>query len=104
MAQRITWIKASISLAAMGTILVILFAVMSNPFNTIIGYVDDEAENMEVSSDVDPFLDMLITIFGTVFAISFLGLAMWFFLSSHQREHEQYPEDQVYRRPPGGQW
>jgi len=95
------WIKASIALATFGTILVILFSVMSGPFDFFIDQIDDESSKMNISSDVDPFLSMVQLIFGTVFAISMFGLVVWFFLGSHQDEHEQYTE-QVFRRPPGG--
>jgi len=98
------WIKASIALASMGTILVILFAVMSSPFEDLIDMIDEEATEIGIDSDVDPFLTMVTTIFGTVFAISMLGLVMWFFLGSHEDEHEQYPTERVYRSPPGGHW
>ena len=100
--QRISWMKASLGLATMGTIIVILFIVLNNPFNTIIDMIDEEATDFGVSSDVDPFLTMILTIFGLVFALSMAGLITWFFLSSHETEHEQYTEDSPYQNPPGG--
>lgn len=51
---------------------------------------------MNISSDVDPMLTMYQTVFSLVFAISMIGLIAWFFLGSHEEEHEDY----LRRRPP----
>jgi len=175
--RRPDWIKASIALIAMGSITVILFAVISNPFGEIIDKIDEEATDLDmivndhfdvvnpatnevcvltdtptsiksvkvqhkithewqtvdsadyslvdktvtvddsaldtnssiigikyikgsVGTEIDPFLTMLQTIFGVTFALSLIGLILWFFLGSHEEEHEDYIKSR--QRPPGG--
>jgi len=96
------WTKASIALATMGTIIIILFIVLSNPFDIITTMIQDEADDFGVGSDVDPFITMITTVFGITFSLSMIGLIIWFALGSHQTEHEHYPDQSPYRRPPGG--
>ena len=57
--EKPNWIVASISLGAFGAIIVILFAVMSGPFSDITDMITEQSENMDVDSDVDPFISMI---------------------------------------------
>ena len=98
--ERPNWIVASISLGAFGAILVILFAVMSGPFGDVTDMIGEQSENFNVSGSVDPFLTMIATVFGTVFALAMIGLIAWFFLGSQREEHDDYVSSR--HRPPGG--
>jgi FlaG/FlaF family flagellin (archaellin) len=57
-----------------------------------------------VGEEITPLITMFQTVFSVVFAISMIGLITWFFLGSHEEEHEQYIQER--KRPPGGseQW
>ncbi len=90
------WIVASISLGAFAAILIILFSVMTGPFNTVMDQIGDSAEKLDVEDEVDPFLSLYLTVFGLIFILSMIGLIAWYVLGSHREEYDE----QVYRRGP----
>jgi len=85
-----SWAKVSVGLATFGFINMILFITLSAPIGTIFGMVEDEATKMDVDSDVTPILNNLRTVFGLTFVLSMLGLGVWFFFGSHEKEYEEY--------------
>jgi len=83
------WVKASIGLAVFSFINLMLFIVLSNPFELVLTTIGQEATNMNINGSVSPFLVSLRTIFGITFVLSAIGAIIWFFLGSHQDEYEQ---------------
>ena len=82
--------KASLGLASFGFITVVLFIVLSQPFEDIIDAVDDQGEEFGVDSYIHEYLNNLKTIFGLVFVFSLVGLIVWFILGAGREEYEQY--------------
>ena len=90
------WITASISLGAFAAIIFILFSVMSGPFGDVIDSIGDSADEMNVEDEVDPFLELYLTVFALIFILSMIGLIAWYILGSHREEYDE----EVYRRGP----
>jgi len=84
------WTKASVGLATFGFINMVLFVTLSLPVGQIFDMVDEQANISGVSSDVNPFISMLRTVFGLMFVLSMLGLVIWFLLGAHEEEYEEY--------------
>jgi len=82
--------KGAIGLAVFAFINLVLFIVLSNPFGLIMDIISAEATNMNIASDVNPFLNNFRTVFGIVFVFSFVGLIVWFILGAHRQEYESY--------------
>lgn len=82
------WVKASIGLATFSFINLVLFIAISNPFELVMSNIDTEAQNMNVSNDVSPFINNLRTIFGITFVLSAIGAILWFILGTHKDEYE----------------
>jgi FlaG/FlaF family flagellin (archaellin) len=93
------WIQTSSYTITDDTLTVQSSAMTSNTTSIQVKYIKGN-----VSAEIDSFITMFQTVFGTVFALSMIGLIMWFFLGSHEEEHEQYVQER--KRPPGGseQW
>jgi len=89
------WIQTSSYTIVDDTLTVQSSAMTSNTTSIQVKYIKGN-----VSAEIDSFITMFQTIFGTVFALSMIGLIMWFFLGSHEEEHEQYVQER--KRPPGG--
>jgi len=101
-----SWVKASLGLATFSFINLVLFIVLSNPFNMILTKVDEEAQQIDdtnvpsfsYSGKVAPFLNSLATLFGLMFLFSFVALIIWFFLGAHREEYEEYPQHDEFGR------
>lgn len=83
------WMKASIGLATFGFINLVLFIVLSGPFEQVLGTLSEESVKLGIEDDVNPFYDIWRTVFGVSFVLSMFGLAVWFFLGAHQSEYEE---------------
>lgn len=85
-----SWVKASIGLVVFAFINLVLFIVLSQPTTTIFNTVSDQSVKFHVDSQVNPIINMLRTVFGLTFVLSMVGLVVWFFLGSHEKEGEEY--------------
>jgi len=68
----------------------VLFIALSNPFGLVMDTVSNEAEHLNVSSSVNPFISNLRMIFGLTFVLSAAGTVLWFILGAHKDEYEEY--------------
>jgi len=95
-----SWLRQSVGFATLAFITMVLFIVLSNPYDMLIDTVEDESqeyiEQDTIDSSIAPFLNTLRMVFGLVFVLSMVGLVLGIFLKSHESEYEEYPED--YRR------
>lgn len=95
-----SWLKQSIVFGVFAFIIMVLFIVLSNPFNFVIDEVENEStgylDSETVDDHISPFLNTLRTIFGLVFVLGFFSLIIGIFLVTHKDEYEEYPEE--YRR------
>lgn len=90
-----SWVKQSLGLASFAFINLVLFIVISTPFNNIL-VMTEEVANDTLDQDVldrsiAPFYGYLRTIFGLCFTFSMFGLILGFFLQSHKDEYEEHP-------------
>lgn len=101
------WAKASLGLAIFGFINLLLFIILSSPFNIVLNTLSDEAGNIAEykwnesqgksvptgkslnNSGMHHFYGMLRTVFGVTFLLSMFGVIIWFFLGTHEEEFEQ---------------
>jgi len=93
-----SWARTSVAIATFGFINLVLFIVLSSPMGSIFGLVEEQAEEMDIASDVNPMIDMWQTVFGFTFVASMVGLIVWFFLGSHEEEFDEYSNDNYRRR------
>jgi hypothetical protein len=94
-----SWARTSVAIVTFGFVNLVLFIVLSTPIGNIFGLVEDQADEMGISGDVDPIINMWRTVFGFTFVASMIGLIVWFFLGSHEEEYEEYSlNDQWQRR------
>jgi len=92
-----SWLKQAVGFATFSFILMVIFIVLSSPYNMLLDTVKNESEEY-VSSDtldnsITPFLNTLRTIFGLLFALSMVSLVIGIFLKAHEDEYEEYPEN-----------
>ena len=92
-----SWAKVSVGLAVFAFINLVMFIALSNPFETVLGYLEDQADiydrnndNATVGDDIAGHYGMLRTVFGLTFVLSMVGLGVWFFLGAHEDEYQQY--------------
>lgn len=88
--EKSNWTKASVSLAIFGFINIVLFIALSSLVGQVFDMVDEQANITGVSSDVSPIIGMLRTVFGLMFVLSMIGLAVWFIMGGHEEEFEEY--------------
>ena len=92
-----SWAKVSVGLAVFAFINLVMFIALSNPFETVLGYLEDQADiydandgSSTVGDDIAGHYSMLRTVFGLTFVLSMVGLGVWFFLGAHEDEYQQY--------------
>lgn len=76
----------------------ILFIAFSGPFGLILGYIEDESDEIiegnyksaDYRNKVNGYLNNFRMIFGLMFTASAIGLIIWFFLGTHEVEGEEY--------------
>ena len=91
-----SWAKVSVGLAVFAFLNLMIFIAMSNPFETVLGYMEDQADiydnahGSHVSENISGHFNMLRTIFGMTFVLSMVALGVWFFLGAHEDEYQQY--------------
>jgi len=93
-----SWARTSVAIVTFGFINLVLFIVLSAPIGNIFGLVEDQADEMGISSDVDPIINVWRTVFGFTFVASMIGLVVWFFLGSHEEEYEEYTLNDKWQR------
>ena len=95
-----SWIKQGIAFATLSFITLVIFIVMTQPYDMILDTVQNESDQRFESEMVDdhitPVLTTLRTLFGILFVLSMVSLFVGIFLASHEEEYEEYPER--YRR------
>jgi len=82
--------RTGISLATFGFINMVLFIVLSTPVGNLFTMLEEESEAQDVNADVTPIIEMFRIIFGMMFVLSMVGLVIWAFLGSHEKEYEEY--------------
>lgn len=91
-------VRASIALVTFMFINLVLFIGFSGPFGLLLGNIENETDEIiqgndrsaEYRNDVNGYLDNFRLIFGFMFTASAIGLIVWFFMGTHEEEHEEY--------------
>ena len=91
-------VRASIALVTFMFINLVLFIWFSSPFGLLLGNIENETDEIiqgndrsaEYRNDVNGYLDDFRLIFGFMFTASAIGLIVWFFMGTHEEEHEEY--------------
>ena len=96
-----SWLKQAVGFATFSFILMVIFIVLSQPYDLIIDTVENESESYLESETMDnsisPFLNTLRTVFGLLFVLSFFSILVGIFLKAHEEEYEEYPDDRFRR-------
>ena len=91
-----SWLKQAVGFATFSFILMVLFIVLSSPYELIIDTVENESnsyvDSNTVNSSITPFLNTLRTVFGLLFVLSMVSIFIGIFLKAHEDEYEEYPE------------
>ena len=84
---------AVIGLACFMFINLILFFALASPFGQIGEMLVEQSDSSHLnvsSGNVSSFIGNFQIVFGLIFALSAIGLVVWFALGSHKSEGEEY--------------
>lgn len=86
-------VAAAVGLITFGFINLVLFIVLANPFGLLTDLIEEQADadHMNLTEyNISSYLNNFKTVFGLMFVFSMVGLIIWYFLGSHESEHESY--------------